>query len=412
MSWASVNGVRATRGAFHLPYEGIWTADVELATDEAIPAQSSFIIGDMTLAGTVTRSSAFGGRRSARLVGGAAGWSIELPSAAYNNPSGVSLAMVLSDAATAVGEIVSATARAIALGVNLGAAPVRDEGPPSRTVLRQWCPTWWVDALGQLELSARASLPFSGIATDAAHLGSIASNFTVEQRSAGKHLYRIATESPSDWTPGRVFSSAFIDAPQTVSAVTHRFDDSGWHRVQVLVGSATQDRVFDAFAALERTEDPRRAFDRLSEFSVQAVSSDGTTADVAPTDTTIGLPAIVRVALRLPFLTGTIAVGQRVLVFFINGDPARPAILASDPVPKKSALDATSSVTVGASAGLLQLGAGSRIPVCYGDTVVPPIGAGAWAVSGGVVVASGMPGPLPIATPFQDPVSNARVVRE
>jgi hypothetical protein len=168
-------------------------------------------------------------------------------------------------------------------------------------------------------------------------------------------------------------------------------------------------RIYAAFAALIRGEDARRPFQPISEFSVQAVSSDGTTADVVPTDTTIGLPGIVRVALRLPFLTGTIGVGQKVLVFFINGDPGRPAILASDPVPVKSALDATSSVTIGASAGLVQLGSGSRVPICYGDVVQPPTDV-PWTSNGNPVVTGGI-GHVTIALPIQDPVANARTVR-
>jgi len=411
MSWASVGGIRATRGALHIPYEGMIVADVELATDDALPTKTSFVLGDMTIACAVTNSVSFGGVRSARLVGGTDGWSKTLPSAAYNNPGGVSLAIVLSDAAAAVGETISQAANTIALGVVLGPAPIREAGPPSRTVLRQWCdPLWWIDASGQLQLSDRQSMPFSGVVTDTAHLGAIASVFSVEKLSAGKRVYRIATESPSDWTPGRTFSSAFVDSPQIISAVTHRFDDDGWHRVQVLVGPATTNRGYTPFAALVRAEDPRRSFDRISEFSVQAVSPDGTTADITPTDTTIGLPGIVRVALRLPFLTGTIAVGQKVLVFFVNGDPARPAILASDPVPTKSALDATSSVTVGASAGLVQLGGGSRVPICYGDVVQPPTDV-PWTSNGNPVITGGI-GHVTIASPVQDPVANARTVRE
>ena len=119
------------------------------------------------------------------------------------------------------------------------------------------------------------------------------------------------------------------------------------------------DRIGAAFRALVRGEDPRRTFSAIYEFTVADIALDGSTADVTPDDTTIGLPPLVQVKLRLPFLTGKIAIGQRCLVFFVNGDPTRPAILAADPVPTQSALDATTEVDIGASAGLVSLAGGA-----------------------------------------------------
>lgn len=238
MSWAELNGVRATKGTLTLPYEGVFVGDVTLATTDVLPPKALFTIGDLTVNVTVvpTRTTSFGGERSARIVGGGNGWGTKIGPMPYRQPGGVPLSTVLSDAAMAVGELVSPLGLAAARGRILGDAAVREAGPPGRTVLRMWCePLWWLDATGALQLSARETTPFSGMPTDLVHLGPIASAFTSEVRFAGREIYRIATEAPSDWVPGRTFSSNFIDGVKTVSAATHVFRDDGYHRVDVMV---------------------------------------------------------------------------------------------------------------------------------------------------------------------------------
>ncbi len=91
-----------------------------------------------------------------------------------------------------------------------------------------------------------------------------------------------------------------------------------------------QDRLLKAFRALVREEFPRLTFLAVYEFSVQGVSSLKLTADLSPTDTTLGLPSMVSVPLRLPLVGATLALGTKCIVAFINGDPSRPFVLSAD----------------------------------------------------------------------------------
>ncbi len=89
-----------------------------------------------------------------------------------------------------------------------------------------------------------------------------------------------------------------------------------------------QDRLMKAFRALVREELPRLTFLAVYEFAVQ--SSCATTADLSPTDQTIGLPSLVSVPLRVPLVGAVLSPGTKCIVAFINGDPSRPFVLSAD----------------------------------------------------------------------------------
>lgn len=169
------------------------------------------------------------------------------------------------------------------------------------------------------------------------------------------------------------------------------------------------DRLRRAFGDLVRAEVPRLTFLGIYEYAVQGASSDGTTVDATPVDTTQPLPGLVKIPVRLPVSTATIAAGQRVLVFFVNGDPTRPAVMNSDPVPLVATVDAANRLNLGPTSTTVYIGSGSgayRTPICYGDVIAPPVG---WVVSGSPVTGSGV---VLLPTVVQDPVAFARPVRE
>lgn len=235
-NWASLGGNRIVFGVLCIPYRGVWDADVVLATTQVLPPLSVLTVGDLSMVCAVTRQVAFAGQTSARLVGGTAGWRKPVAARAYQKPSGVPLSIVLGDAASDCGEVVSPLAMTTAQNTSLGSFAIREAGPVGRTVLRMWCePLWWVDQSGMLQLGDRATTPASGNPIDVVHLGPIASHFDAEKYYEGQNKYRIATEVVSDWMPGRTFSNANIPVPQTVSLVTHLFNGDGWHRTDVLV---------------------------------------------------------------------------------------------------------------------------------------------------------------------------------
>lgn len=91
----------------------------------------------------------------------------------------------------------------------------------------------------------------------------------------------------------------------------------------------TADRMLAALRALIRAEFPRLAYLGLYEYVVQA--ADGLTVDASPTDTTIPMPSITKIPIYtgLPGTLCTPAIGSKLVVCFLNGDPTRPTIIGA-----------------------------------------------------------------------------------
>lgn len=98
------------------------------------------------------------------------------------------------------------------------------------------------------------------------------------------------------------------------------------------VAPTSQDRLMRSFRALVREEFPNFNYLGVFEYSIQ--DTDGSVVSCSPTDTNLPLPPLTSVPLQVNSL-GTVKpeVGAKCLVSFINGDPARPFILASSPDP-------------------------------------------------------------------------------
>lgn len=109
---------------------------------------------------------------------------------------------------------------------------------------------------------------------------------------------------------------------------------------------APQDRILAAWRLLVRGELPTLTYLPLYEYAVQ--SSDGSTVDCDLTDTTIPLPNhLAKVPLR--WLSGeqvTPSQGQRCLIAFLGGDPARPVCVGGDPAPSTRTIEASSTLTL------------------------------------------------------------------
>ena len=216
-SYASLNGQRIVSGRITIPWYGIWVADFVLATSQTLAAASAVTIGGLSLTGTAFRAASFAGSNSARVVGGALGWRKAIGAQAYQNPGGVRLSMVLGDAAAAVGETVN-----IAADQTLGTFYVREAAPAQR-LLRQLCgPAWWIDTSGVTQIGAtRSSAP-------------ITSPWDLIDASGGKGLFHLATETISDWMPGRTFTDPNIPGTQTIGLTEITLGGDGMVRLAVL----------------------------------------------------------------------------------------------------------------------------------------------------------------------------------
>jgi hypothetical protein len=94
----------------------------------------------------------------------------------------------------------------------------------------------------------------------------------------------------------------------------------------------TDDRLLRAIRQLIREEFPVADYRGVYEYAIQ--STDGSTVEASPTDTSIGLPSLTKVPLRVnSFGVITPSVGSTCLVSFVNADPSRPFILGTTPNP-------------------------------------------------------------------------------
>lgn len=129
------------------------------------------------------------------------------------------------------------------------------------------------------------------------------------------------------------------------------------------------DRLWKNMRALIRAEFPRFDYSGISEYAVVAISADGSAADVAPTDTTLPLPGMIKVPLRASLLGEVVnlRVGSQCLVAFINQDPTRPMVIGADPIPVKATVDASAELDIGPTATVVKLGLGAKPVAALGD---------------------------------------------
>lgn len=313
-AFASANGIRIMSGRISIPFYGAWTADLILATPDDLTGSVTLVLGDLTLVGAVYRTAPFAGARQARLVAGAGGWRQTIGAQSYQSPAGVMLSTVLGDAARSVRETLGPF-----LDRSLGADWERERGPASRLLRLVTDGTWWIDPAGVTQLGPRSTAP-------------ITSAFQVLDYHGGMGSYSVSTEVLADWTPGRSFTAATLNAQATISLVTLVVDNDGKLRVEVLSGAPEQDRLLANVLELVRSEFPKATYQGTYEYAVQAIAADGSTADLSPTDTTLTLPSIVKCPVRLSTATAKLSTGSLVLVAFVNGNPARPAIVGGSGV--------------------------------------------------------------------------------
>ncbi len=205
--FAELNSIRVVEARLTFPAWGAWHCDLVLDHEASIPdSAASLKIGTAwVLTCTPWRPAiAWQGRTMVRMIGGFGGWRKELEAKPYRNPAGVRLSTVLGDAARTVGEkieIATADDRII------GPWYERELAPAQRLLNRLAPGQWWIGSDGVTRLAARAS-------------STIGSTFSVEDVKGAQGRYMIATESPADFVPGRLFRGS-LKSPVTINGVTH-----------------------------------------------------------------------------------------------------------------------------------------------------------------------------------------------
>lgn len=205
--FCSINGQRVTDLTLTIPARGLWTADAALDNViEFTGTAVTLVLAGLTLVGSVVRSGNYSGTGTLRLVGGKGGWRNQIAKRFYQNPNGIKLTPILTDAARDAGETITIDA-----DTTLGLFFVREEAPACR-VLNQLCDSWYVQNDGTTRVGQRAT-------------PTITSRFDVVGEHVARNLGRIpiATDFPQDWMPGAKFAAPTLGSSTLqISDVVHR----------------------------------------------------------------------------------------------------------------------------------------------------------------------------------------------
>lgn len=384
----AVNGFSAVCVEIHVPAIGVWYADVDFADDTPDLPTSAFgcsvtIASEESSAafvGTVIpeRNGTFGLQRKVRIVGGGNGWGKQLTAKSYHNDARVKGSLVAQDAATECGERLPDASALQPLGVDY-IRPAVERGVPvaAARVLEDACRgvPWWVGYDGITRIGART--PPAPAATD----------YTVISHHPRLGDVELAIDDVTKVGVGTVLDAG-LAAPRTVTSLQISAKPESL-RLIAWCGSGERTAVLDALRALiERTTDAH--LNGLYRYRV--IGMNGDRVDLQRCGDRKDLPNTVATSMW-PGVAGAhaqLANGCEVLVAFIDGDRAQPAIVSF--VGRGGPGDVPTQ---------LELGGPSGSPAAReGDTVtglLPP------AVFVGTIVVGGVPSPATGAIVWSPP---------
>lgn len=307
MGLSLLNDHRVTRVRVTIPKWGCWYAEAEVDTEVTLTGRVSLTVADLRLSGTILSGGPRLGTSSYRIVGGAGGWGriLSPKREPYANDAGVKLSTVLTDAAQEAGETlgrVSTTAR-------VGTHWTRPEGPAS-DVLELVAPRgWYVDESGVTQIGAR---PASVLPAGVTRLAPL-------DKARGK--IELSSESIAKILPGVV-----VDGMEAVDVI-HEVGDDG---LRSTVWGQADLGALESMRDLVEALDPDRKFRGVTEYRV--VTQTGDRLNLQPERKSTGMPELRRVHVR-PGVAGCkwqSALGSRVVVGFIDSDPGRPYVAATE----------------------------------------------------------------------------------
>lgn len=304
MALATLNGHSVLAAHVSIPAWGVWTADVEIGSTEALTGAVTLVIDDLTLRGTIMSGGAYQTRGRYRIAGGAGGWGRPIPAKAYANDLGVRLSRVLADAAEACGETLGTVAT-----TTVGTAFLRAEGPAAR-VLHELSPqAWYVDEAGVTQVGRRPAVTYTGtaprITTDLA-----------------RGMIELAPASLAGLVPGAV-----VDG---LEAVDVEIALEGALRVTIYGrGIADTARLPSALTRIVEGITAGHRFYGSWEYRVVARTGERLQLQVVRASS--GMPDLFYAPVPVRAVAGVRvrpALGSTVLVSFVDGDPSKPYVAA------------------------------------------------------------------------------------
>jgi hypothetical protein len=304
----TLNGEALTKARVQLGAWGLWWADVAVAGDFslAVGSPASVVIGEVPMAGTVVSGGPFEGTASYRIVGGRGGWGRTLQYQGYRDDAGVRASKIIADLANASGEILKGALPTSRLGSHFA----RVEGPAYLMLGRLAPSSWYVDLDGSTVIGSRPSSTYSGDAPRV-HVDKNAQMITLAVEGSIAGL-----------VPGVV-----VDGMSPASDVEYELTpDSLIVRVWGGAGAAKNRRI----AALRKIVGQELRYFPPTEFRVVTQSGNRLNLQVVRKGTGFGDLSGVPMRPGIAGWKGNVALGENVLVWFVEGDPSRPVVVAHD----------------------------------------------------------------------------------
>lgn len=343
-TFATVAGIQAEPLKIRVPPSGPWYAEGELETDTVLEGRVEARVGEVSFRGAVDVHGAFGGRGGVRVIAGAGRWAATVAKKHYHSDNGVRAALVAGDLAREVGETLAS--EIVPGSERVGIDFVRADGPAARA-LRQaiGSASWWVDYDGVTQIGTRTPSEVSGA-------------YEVLTADPQRRTAVVSVDSVDTIRVGSVLRDK-LPTPLVVWSLTIIVDGG----VRIAVSGYPLSQIL---AAIAREAFPRAAF--AFPYRYRVTDHVGARVRLQAVRLSPGLPDILHVSIQ-PGVAGVTArfrPGAQVLVQFIEGDPAQPIVTHAEGEggegwrPLSLVLDASTTLQVGPSADMVELGSGSE----------------------------------------------------
>lgn len=304
---ATLNGKDVLSCTLNEPRIGVWTAVVDVDSEEAISGKVTLTIDGISWVGTVVKGDVYAGRAHVQVVGGA-GKLAKLLDAKYYR--GVSLGSVVADLMRETGETLSSTTDQRVRG-HIVSRWSRPKGKASVTLEQV------ADELGLVWRILRDGTVWIGSET----WPEAKADHDEIDRTPGRDALSIAPNAPHI-LPGVTFGG------KKISRVTTAVHANEGLRQELLFESASGgSRVAeDLNAVIDKRTGSKIDYSRVYPSRVVRQSGDGT-LEIIPDSLTIRGNGLTGVPVRhgIPGIEVKIPPGGKVLLFFEGGDPKLPA---------------------------------------------------------------------------------------
>jgi hypothetical protein len=265
----------------------------------------------LQLRGTVARGDAYLAQRSCRIIGGANGWSQQLPPKHYHNDARVKARLVADDLAAATGETIGVFSPQYEY---LGVDYVRDAGPAAHTLEAViGTSVWWVDYDGLTYVGTRPERVADTTQYDV---------LDYNPRS------RVATFGLNDLAAlqlGDVVSSPVLEGEHKITELELRIEPGVTTATAWLGPERSSSRLASLLTAIGQKGTKAQLF---GVYRYRVVRMNATRVELQAVRAELGLPDILPASQwpGMPGLNATLAQGAQVLVSFIDGDRTAPIV--------------------------------------------------------------------------------------